>query len=124
MTIPSKKYVPGNPPGPGRIPPRLPGPSDAFATVRRMWDALVAWFQSPGGARVLQTAVIPALAILVAGVLAALIARAALRALIRRSDRMAAASAVAALVAAARAAADANEDRSAERRAARLRTEA
>ena len=36
-----------------------------------MWDDLVAWFQSPGGARVLQTAIVPALAILVAGVLAA-----------------------------------------------------
>jgi hypothetical protein len=89
-----------------------------------MWDDLVAWFQSPDGARVLQTAIIPALAILVAGVLAALIGRAAVRGSIRRADRVEAAAAVAGLVEAARAAAEpdaADDDR---RRAARLRTEA
>ncbi|WP_375387929.1 hypothetical protein [uncultured Amnibacterium sp.] len=88
-----------------------------------MWDDLVAWFQSPGGARVLQTAVIPALAILVAGVLAALIGRAAVRSSIARADRVEAAGAVAGLVEAARAATEADAERGGRRRAARLRTE-
>jgi len=68
-----------------------------------MWQDYVAWFQSPGGARVLQTAIIPALAIIVAGIVAALIARSAVRASIRRADRAEASTAVGALVAAARA---------------------
>jgi hypothetical protein len=88
-----------------------------------MLQDVVAWFQSSGGARVLQTAIIPALAILVAGVLAALIARAAMRAVIRRADRMEASSAVAALVAAARAATD-QHDRQDSHRASHLRAEA
>ena len=67
-----------------------------------MWQDLVAWFQSPGGARVLQTAIIPALVIIVAALVSALIARSAVRAMVRRSDRIEAASAVGALVAAAR----------------------
>jgi hypothetical protein len=89
-----------------------------------MWLDLVAWFQSPGGARVLQTAIIPALAILVAGLLAAAIARSAVSATIRRAERMEAASVVAGLVAAARLAADAGDDGASRRRAARLRIEA
>lgn len=89
-----------------------------------MWDGIAAWFQSPGGARVLQTAVVPAIAILVAGVLAALIGRSAVASAIRRADREQAATAVAGLVEAARAAADADGSRGDRRRAARLRTEA
>ncbi|MGT2426720.1 hypothetical protein [Amnibacterium kyonggiense] len=89
-----------------------------------MSDDLVAWLQSPGGARVLQTAIIPALAILVAGVLAALIARSAVRATIRRAERAEAVSTVAGLVAAARATVDAEGDLVSRRRAARLRAEA
>lgn len=89
-----------------------------------MWADIAAWFQSPGGARVLQTAIVPALAILVAGVLAALIARAAMRAALRRADREQAATAVAGLVEAARTAAEADGSRGDRRRAARLRTEA
>jgi type II secretory pathway pseudopilin PulG len=88
-----------------------------------MWQDFVSWFQSPGGARVLQTAIIPALAILVAGVLAALIARSAVRSTTRRADRLEATSAIAALVAAARSAVDQEGDRGS-RRASRLRTEA
>ena len=89
-----------------------------------MWQDVLAWFQSPGGARVLQTAIIPALAILVAGLLAAAIARSAVRALIRRSERTEAAAAIGALVAAGRAAAGPDAERSTDRRAARLRAEA
>ncbi|MCU1472180.1 hypothetical protein [Amnibacterium sp.] len=89
-----------------------------------MWDAFVAWFQSPAGQRVLDAAVIPALAILVAGVVAALIARAAIRSLLARADREAVSGAVAALVEVARAAgAGASSDGERER-IARLRTEA
>ncbi len=89
-----------------------------------MWADIASWFQSPGGARVLQTAIVPALAILVAGVLAALIARAAMRATLRRADREQAATAVAGLVEAARSAAEADGSRGDRRRAIRLRTEA
>ncbi len=89
-----------------------------------MWDAFVAWFQSPSGQRVLDAAVIPALAILVAGVVAALVARAAVRSLLRRADRDSAAGIVAAFVEAARALGD-GEPQGAEReRIGRLRTEA
>lgn len=89
-----------------------------------MWGDLVAWLQSPGGARVLQTAIVPAVAIVVAGVLAGLIGRAAVRTAVGRADRVEAAGAVAGLVEAARAAADPDGDRGGRRRVARLRTEA
>src|ERR1700712_4051572 len=102
MTIPSTSYFPDNPPGPRDVPPRLPPASQPFDTLRDMWDALVAWFQSPGGARVLQNAIIPAAAILVAALVAAAIARSAVRATVRRAERAEATSVVAGLVAAAR----------------------
>lgn len=124
MTVSPSSSDPGNPPGPRAIPPRPAPPSHPFGTIRGMWDDIVAWFQSPGGARVLQTAIIPALAILVAGLLAAMIARSAVKGVIRRADRVEAASAVASLLEAARASADPDADRGARRRAARLRTEA
>ena len=106
-----------------RIPPWRGAASPPPAIVRRMWPDIAAWFQSTGGARVLQTAIVPALAILVAGLLAALIARAALRSALRRADREQAATAVAGLVEAARAVTDSDGGRD-RRRAARLRTEA
>ncbi|MFD1722517.1 hypothetical protein ACFSBI_13250, partial [Amnibacterium endophyticum] len=89
-----------------------------------MWADIAAWFQSPGGARVLQTAIVPALAILVAGVLAALIGRRAVGAAIRQADREQAATAVAGLVEAARATVDGDGSRGDRRRASRLRSEA
>lgn len=87
--------------------------------VPGMWADVVAWLQSSGGARVLQTAIVPAVAILVAGIVAALIARAAVRSAIARADREQAVAAVAGLVEAARG--TTGEGR---RRAERLRTEA
>lgn len=108
-----------DPPGFPGVPPRLPTPSYRFDTIRHMWQDLLAWFQSPGGARVLQTAIIPALVILVAALVSGLIARLAVRAMIRRSGRIEAASAVGALVAAARIVAAPNDDD-----ASRLRAEA
>ncbi|MBW4042124.1 MAG: hypothetical protein HIU86_08350 [Acidobacteria bacterium] len=89
-----------------------------------MWVDLAAWFQSPGGARVVQTAIIPALAILVAGLLAAAIARSAVRATIRRAERVEAASVVAGLVTAARLTVETGVDAASRRRAGRLRVEA
>ena len=89
-----------------------------------MWDDLVAWFQSPGGTRVLQTAIIPAVTIVVAALVAAAIARSAVRATIRRAERAEATSVVAGLVAAARLSADTDGDAGARRRAARVRAEA
>jgi hypothetical protein len=89
-----------------------------------MWDDFVAWFQSPAGQRVLDAAVIPALAILVAGVIAALIARAAIRSLLARADREAVSGSVAALVEVARAAGTGGRSDGEPERIARLRTEA
>lgn len=91
-----------------------------------MWTDFVAWLQSTEGARVMQAAVLPAIAILVAGVVAALIGRFGVRAVIDRTNRMEAAGAVAGLVEAARAVASeqVDGDHGDRRRAARLRTEA
>jgi hypothetical protein len=89
-----------------------------------MWDAFLAWFQSPAGQRVLDAAVIPALAILVAGLVAGLIGRAAVRSVIARTDRDAAAGAVAALVDAARVLAAGTPQGAERERIERLRTEA
>lgn len=89
-----------------------------------MWVDFVAWFQSPSGQRVLDAAVIPALAILVAGLVAALIARSAVRSLLRRADRDAVTGIVAAFVEVARSL-GAGEPQAPEReRIGRLRTEA
>jgi hypothetical protein len=82
-----------------------------------MWQDFTAWFQSPGGARVVEAAIIPALAIIVAAIVATLIARSAVKASMRRSERLDASSAIGALVAAARAS-------SGSEHASRLRDEA
>lgn len=84
-----------------------------------MWADVVAWLQSSAGARVLQSAVVPALAILVASIVAGLIGRAAVRSAVARANRDQASVAVAGLVEAARG--TAGDGR---RRAGRLRTEA
>jgi hypothetical protein len=90
-----------------------------------MWEGFTAWLQSPGGSRVLDSAIVPAIAVLVAGVLAALIARAAVRALLRRADDEASTTAVAALVETARIAAVWDDaDRHERKRFTRLRVEA
>lgn len=69
------------------------------------WNDFLDWLGSDDGWRVLSTAVLPFLAILIAGVLAALIARTAVRGLIRHHDREYKASAVATLIAGGRKAA-------------------
>lgn len=89
-----------------------------------MWDAFVAWFQSPAGQRVIDSAVIPALAIIVAGVVAALIARGAVRSVLARAEREQVAGAVAAVVEVARSLAAGPADATERERIARLRSEA
>lgn len=66
------------------------------------WTDFVGWFSSPAGQRTIDLVILPALAILVAGVIAALIGRAWARALLRHLVRDGAASAVGGLVESAR----------------------
>ncbi len=66
------------------------------------WNDVVDWFLSAEGRQVLLTAVLPFVAILLAGVLAALIARSAVKRLIASHDRETASAAVAALIGAGR----------------------
>lgn len=69
------------------------------------WNAVVDWASSEQGWRVLSGAVLPFVAVLVAGIVAALIARSAIRRLLARHEREQRAAAVAGLVRAARRAA-------------------
>ncbi|MGN6742336.1 MAG: hypothetical protein ACTHJL_03430 [Amnibacterium sp.] len=89
-----------------------------------MWNAFVAWFQSPSGQRVIDGAVVPAVAIIVAGIIAALIARGAVRSVLARAEREAVAGAVAAVVEVARSLAAGPDDMAERERIARLRSEA
>lgn len=77
-----------------------------------MWTDLVAWFQSAAGMRLLDGAIVPFIAIVVAGLVAGLVARGAVRGLVLRAQRDTAATAVIAVAEAARRAA-ATESRSA-----------
>jgi hypothetical protein len=69
------------------------------------WNNLVNWVTSEPGRTIVTGAVIPFLAIVVAGVLAALIARGAIKRLLARQDRELKAAAIGTLVSAARQAA-------------------
>jgi hypothetical protein len=73
--------------------------------IQDWWNDIVGWFTSSEGRRVLADAVLPFLAILVAGIIAGLIARGGMKRLVGHQERQAKASAVAALVAAGRRAA-------------------
>jgi hypothetical protein len=66
------------------------------------WNDFVEWFYSDEGWRVISTAIIPFVAIVVAGVIAALIGRGATKRLVEQRDRETRSAAVAALVAAGR----------------------
>lgn len=68
------------------------------------WSDIVRWFSSYDG-RVVMGAVVPVLAILVAGIVATLIARGSIKRLIAQQDREHKASAIAALIASGRRAA-------------------
>lgn len=100
------------------------GPSVAAASLISMWADLVAWLGSPAGTRIVQGAIVPALAVLAAGFVAALIGRAAMRSVSAGLERERATAAVAGLVEAAAAALQGAPTGADRRRIARLRTEA
>jgi hypothetical protein len=69
------------------------------------WNDLIDWMRSEDGRAALTTAIVPFIAVVVAGVIAALIGRGATRRLVTQRDRETRASAVAALVTAGKSAA-------------------
>ncbi|WP_394769738.1 hypothetical protein [Lacisediminihabitans sp.] len=69
------------------------------------WNDFLGWLSSDDGARIISSAVIPFLAILIAGIVAAAIGRGSAKRVIALSDREVKASAVTALISAARKAA-------------------
>ena len=69
------------------------------------WNDFLDWLNSDNGSRIVSTAVIPFVAIVVAGIVAAMIGRASARKVIELSEREVRASAVTALISAARKAA-------------------
>jgi hypothetical protein len=70
------------------------------------WNDIVAWFTSSAGQRVFTTAILPFIAVLVAGLVAGLITRGAIKRLISQQDRRFKSSAVESLIAAGRKAAE------------------
>jgi len=70
--------------------------------IQEWWSDLVRWFRSDEGWTITTTVVLPAVAILVSGVVAALIARGASIRLLKRQDRQQKAAAIAALLAVVR----------------------
>lgn len=66
------------------------------------WDNFVYWFYSDAGAHVVSTAIVPGVAILVAGIIAALIGRGATKRIVSMHDRDERAAAVIAMIGAAR----------------------
>jgi hypothetical protein len=66
------------------------------------WDDFVNWFTSDAGSHVVSTAIVPGVAILVAGVIAALIGRGATKRIVSMHDRDERAAAVIAMIGAAR----------------------
>jgi hypothetical protein len=69
------------------------------------WNDFVTWFNSAAGTRVITTAILPFLAIVVAGVLAAIIARSSAKRVLAHQDREIKAAAIMALIGAGRRAA-------------------
>ncbi|MBX3092680.1 MAG: hypothetical protein KF801_09275 [Cryobacterium sp.] len=72
------------------------------------WDNFVYWFYSDAGSHVVATAIVPGVAILVAGVIAALIGRGSTKRILSMHDRDERAAAVTAMIGAARRAANWN----------------
>ncbi|MBG6107160.1 hypothetical protein [Frigoribacterium sp. CG_9.8] len=69
------------------------------------WTDFLDWLNSDSGGRIVTTAIVPFVAIIVAGIIAALIGRASARKVVELSERQVRASAVTALISAARKAA-------------------
>lgn len=65
------------------------------------WDNIVYWFYSDAGAQVVSTAIVPGLAILVAGIIAALIGRGSTKRIVSLHDRDERIAAVSAMISAA-----------------------
>lgn len=72
------------------------------------WDDIISWFSSDTGSQVMTTAILPAAAILVAGVIAALIGRSSTKRIVSLHDRDERAAAVTAMIGSARRAANWN----------------
>lgn len=69
------------------------------------WDNFVYWFYSDAGSHVVSTAIVPGVAILVAGIVAALIGRGSTKRIVSLHDRQERAAAITAMIGAARRAA-------------------
>lgn len=72
------------------------------------WDNFVHWFYSDAGSQVFTTAIVPGVAIIVAGVIGALIGRGSTKRIVTLHDRAERAAAVTAMISAARRAANWN----------------
>lgn len=72
------------------------------------WDNFVNWFYSDAGSHVFATAIVPGVAILVAGIIAALIGRGSTKRIVSLHDRAERVAAVTAIISAARRAANWN----------------
>lgn len=72
------------------------------------WDNFVNWFYSDAGSHVFATAIVPGVAILVAGIIAALIGRGSTKRIVNLHDRAERVAAVTAMISAARRAANWN----------------
>ncbi|MEO7350175.1 MAG: hypothetical protein ABIW32_10045 [Terrimesophilobacter sp.] len=72
------------------------------------WDNFVYWFYSDAGSHVFTTAIVPGVAIIVAGVIGALIGRGSTKRIVNLHDRTERAAAVTAMISAARRAANWN----------------
>jgi hypothetical protein len=79
--------------------------SPGIVQIMQWWNDVVAWFNSAEGRRVITLAIVPFLAIVVAGIVAALIARSSTKRLLAREDREIKAAAIMALIGAGRRAA-------------------
>ena len=72
------------------------------------WDNFVQWFYSDAGSHVFTTAIVPGVAIIVAGIIGALIGRGSTKRIVNLHDRAERAAAVTAMISAARRAANWN----------------
>lgn len=79
-----------------------------YSADMQWWDNFVYWFYSDAGAHVVTTAIVPGVAIIVAGVIAALIGRGSTKRIIKMHDKDERAAAVSAMIGSARRAANWN----------------
>lgn len=82
--------------------------TEGYPADMQWWDDIISWFTSDAGSQVTTTAIIPGVAILVAGIVAALIGRGSTKRIVSLHDRDERAAAVTAMIGAARRAANWN----------------